>query len=193
MAHPQPVNELEIRHETFSRKHRLFQGGAPVYYTDISVYTPGKPDVTLLDGSESGPVVGVARFHKMSNQIDISLDDLQWESMESTAIIGLEYAWPTTINGQPMNLAWKRTHDVAAYGGHKTRGGNLKLVDTSTSQMVALELAGILGEKSRLLFFQQFNHKQDATKIVLAVLSLLEKDRRRKAASSAGGASASAS
>ncbi|KIY04207.1 uncharacterized protein Z520_00900 [Fonsecaea multimorphosa CBS 102226] len=147
---------------------------APLYYVEVSEFTPKKPDVILhafphttstttvtgithdeLDHlastGESGPVVGVARFPKLSRHITVGLGDPSFNNSAMTYIevrnanLMTHGEYHMTLDGR--SYAWKRTHSAAAGVEGSSNAARLmlhrdsfQLVDTATNETIAVFL-----------------------------------------------------
>ncbi|KAK5072163.1 hypothetical protein LTR64_004058 [Lithohypha guttulata] len=120
-----------------------------LYYVDNSAFTPGRPDVTLIRGSEkTDPVAGVVRWSSMySKTLRIGIGDpgiadgeksMIWEEVHNEHRRHPEYKWAVTgQDGMRHEFMWVRTHGSEAkhLGGEETNSSsfrNFKLIDCAS-------------------------------------------------------------
>ncbi|CAG8030818.1 unnamed protein product [Penicillium salamii] len=175
----------------------------PLFYGDISLFTPNKPDLTLHVGSSTqGPVVAVSNFLKLSGNYKIGVgnpDDMsnvQWEDMTKELLHKPKYRLETTVpcgsdqsHSERRSLVWKRTRSVGVDGETPSRltVRNYKLVDERSEQVLAVFSGGRRPGRGgkieiRVEYGQDFDHL-----VLISCLSLYEKARRRSHRGAAGG------
>lgn len=175
----------------------------PLFYGDISLFTPSKPDLTLhVGGSNKGPVVAVSNFLKLSGNYKLGVgnpDDMssvQWEDMTKELLHKPKYRLETTIprgsdqsHVERRTLLWKRTRSVGVEGETPSRltARNYKLVDERNGQVLAVFSGGKRPGRGgkleiRVEYGQDFDHM-----VLISCLSLYEKARRRSHRGAAGG------
>jgi hypothetical protein len=175
----------------------------PLFYGDISLFTPNKPDLTLhVGGSTQGPVVAVSNFLKLSGNYKLGVgnpDDtrnVQWEDMTKELLHKPKYRLETEVpqgGGQDhterRKLLWKRTRSVGVNGETPSRWSvrNYKLVDELSGQVLAVFAGGRRpGRGGKIEIRVEYGHSFDHM-VLISCLSLYEKARRRNHRGSAGG------
>ncbi|OQE01629.1 hypothetical protein PENVUL_c042G04303 [Penicillium vulpinum] len=117
----------------------------PLFYGEISMFTPNKPDVILhADTSTRAPIVAISKFLKSSGDYKIGIgnpDDIntvQWEDMTKELIHKPKYRLEMT-NGR-RSFLWKRTRTIGVGNSAPSQwtGWNYKLVDEHTEQVLAV-------------------------------------------------------
>lgn len=122
-------------------RHDYEVTGSHCFHVDNSTFRPGKPDLTFHAGSDTtAPIAAVCKFHNFSANTDIGLADpkqgnsMNWVCMSRQGLIKTQYGFRMDIGDhRPHNFSWKPTHSMGT-----GRTGNLKLVDDSTGQVVAV-------------------------------------------------------
>lgn len=130
---------------------RIHDGGSQspcVYYINNSMFTPGTPDVQLLEGdSRDGPMVAFAKFHNLSAHVTIGLGDPASNSVvceelhKVSKIAHSEYVFETSENrsGKRRKYIWRRTVG-------KNLHANYACLDGATGNVVAYFLNSGLKE-----------------------------------------------
>lgn len=175
----------------------------PLFYGDISLFTPNKPDLTLHVGASSqGPVVAVSNFLKFSGSYKLGIgnpDDMsnvQWEDMTKELLHKPKYRLEMTVQhgadqtpGERRKFLWKRTRSVGVEDSAPSRWSirNYKMVDEQTGQIMAVFSGGRRPGRGgkiqiRVEYGQDFDHM-----VLISCLSLYEKARRRRNRGAAGG------
>jgi hypothetical protein len=173
-----------------------------LYYVNISMFTPGKPDVTLHAGSDrSAPIAAVCKFIRLSANMNVGLGDPKdpnnviWEALTKENWDHSKYRWEMTIHSQKTMYAggglgerkaflWKRTHHVGIGNSMPSMLSerNFKLEDAQTGELIAVYADnGIKSFKKCGKFQINVDYGSDFDSMVLITgLALLEKERRRK-------------
>lgn len=118
----------------------IIQDDTPLYYADISVFTPGKPDITLHSRSEHGPIVGQAHFRRsLSIKAGVGPDDTSmcWTNMKRGGVLHRNYAFE--FRGKIYAL--RRTHSASngvATPHQKAMFSHMKIVEQSTGEVAAV-------------------------------------------------------
>lgn len=172
----------------------------PLFYADISLFSLGKPDLTLHAGSSTqGPVVAVSNFVKWgSGNYKLGLgnpDDpnsVQWEDMIRETLRASRYRFEMNIAGQRRAFLWKRTRHVgvddAKLKSFEYR--NFKLVDERTGKLQAVFTAERTFHKCGKLQIIGV-HDEDFEKMVfISYMSIYEKARRLSRSGGYGGGGA---
>ncbi|CAH0019879.1 unnamed protein product [Clonostachys rhizophaga] len=142
MDSTKPCLHFDIHKPTLGRHYDIqdSERNIKAYTAEISVFSVGKPDLTLIQGSSrnSGSMVAAAHFKKIGRTIRIGLgntDDapgqVRWEEMKAESAMKICHVWALTLtDGSRRTFAWKKTSNYRADGA---RGGifstSYKLVD----------------------------------------------------------------
>ncbi|KAJ5350513.1 hypothetical protein N7541_008240 [Penicillium brevicompactum] len=199
-----PARVFQITKRLMERHYDInASDGTTLFYGDISLFTPSKPDLTLhAGGSTRGPVVAVSNFLKLSGNYKLGVgnpDDMsnvQWEDMTKELLHKPKYRLETTIpsdpdqvHGERRTLLWKRTRSIGVEGETPSRLTirNYKLVDERNGQVLAVFSGGKRPGRGgkieiRVEYGQDFDHM-----VLISCLSLYEKARRRSHRGAAGG------
>ncbi|KAJ5130160.1 uncharacterized protein N7515_006199 [Penicillium bovifimosum] len=175
----------------------------PLFYGEVSEFTPSKPDLILYAGANGqAPVVAVSKFQKMSGSCKLGLGDpddinsVKWEDMTREVIYKSRYRIETTIQhqfarteGERRSFLWKRTRSVGVDDSapSKWTTQNYKLVDEQTEQIVAV-FTGTKrpGKVGKLQIRAEYGTDFDRM-VLISCLSLCEKARRRRHGAGSGG------
>ncbi|OAP62655.1 hypothetical protein AYL99_01882 [Fonsecaea erecta] len=196
---------------------------APLYYVEVSEFALKKPDVILhalppttgmtndlehlANTGESGPVVGVAHFPKLSRHIQVGLGD---PSSRAAAMTYVEVRNANLLTHGEYHMAldgrtyaWKRTHAASAgvEGGSSAarlmHHESFQLIDMGTQAVVAVFLDNKFKswrKKGKLRIFQNLDddgvhalgsgggdpqRQRLRLLIFLSIAAILEKARRR--------------
>lgn len=197
------AKSLDVYHTKSHTNMRIQdQWGNCLYYVDNSAFTTGKPDVTLLSGSEkNGTVIGVVRWSNMfSKHFTFGVGDPStnkestvWEELETKTMIHPEYKWSLTLpSGVRQEFAWLRIHGADVHSedssANSASNKNFKLVDCSDPAKATLAIFASNRYKSwRKL--GRFSIKVDGREkgwgdhwevmVLLTALGLIEMSRRR--------------
>jgi hypothetical protein len=120
------------------------KGKTPLFVIDTSVFTRGKPDITLHrgpDDSISSPAVACCYIPTVTRTFRVGLGDavqaqelMHWEEMRRTSLSMSKFAWSMDLpDGRRPALMWKRTshHAVDRKKANALSGRNWKLVKIS--------------------------------------------------------------
>lgn len=175
----------------------------PLYYGDISSFTPNKPDLTLHAGASSeAPIVAVSKFLKLSGHYKLGIGNpsdvngIIWEDMTKELIHKPKYRFNMAVDPkynhpqiERRSFLWKRTRSVGIGGSapSKWTTQNYKLVDERTEQVLAV-VAGATrpGRVGRLQIRVEYGESFDRM-VFISCLSLYEKARRRRHRAAGGG------
>lgn len=199
-----PSRVFQITKRLMQRHYEISSSdGKPLYYGDISLFTPNKPDLTLHVGAGSqGPVVAVSNFLKFSGNYKLgignpdNMNTVQWEDMTKEVLHKPKYRLEMTLqHGAGRNASerrtflWKRTRSVGVEDATPSKWTvrNYKLVDEQTGQVMAVFSGGRRPGRGgkieiRVEYGQNFDHM-----VFISCLSLYEKARRRSHRGAAGG------
>lgn len=194
---------LDVYHTKSHTNMRIHdQAGNCIYYVDNSTFSIGKPDVTLLAGSEkNGQVLGVCRWSNMySKHFNVGIGDPStnekgtiWEEVRTESMIHPEYKWSLTLpSGARHSFAWLRIHgsDVKAEdkSANSASNKNFKLIDYEDSGRATLAVFASNRYKSWNKL-GKFSMKVDGRErgwgdqweitVLLSALGLVEMSRRR--------------
>ncbi|KAJ5109709.1 hypothetical protein N7532_002354 [Penicillium argentinense] len=188
---PKPSQPVHYKiNPTFWKRNYEISGTHPIF-VENSTMTPGKPDLTFHAGDSHGPVLGVARYRHFSSDIEIGLSDhpssnpgpsMRWQSLHRDGLSQSRYRFTTDMgNGRLESFTWRATHPISL-----TRDGSMELLHDSTHTVAAT-------------FSSKYSmrHTEQSLKVypglggdipllaLVTALTLYEKMRRRKAATSA--------
>ncbi|KAJ6137655.1 hypothetical protein N7471_004141 [Penicillium samsonianum] len=174
----------------------------PLFYGEISMFTPNKPDLILHAGTSTrAPIVAVSKFLKSSGDYKIGIgnpDDVnavQWEDMTKELIHKPKYRFEMTVQcgsdqtqSGRRSFLWKRTRTLGVENSapSKWTGRNYKLVDEHTEQVLGVFSGSRLGRGGKLQIRVEYGEDFDRM-VLVSCLSLYEKARRRRQSSSGGG------
>jgi hypothetical protein len=175
----------------------------PLFYGEISMFTPNKPDLILHAGtSTQAPIVAVSKFKKSSGDYKIGLGNpdnvsaVQWEDMTKELILKPRYRFEMTVQcgfdqaqSGRRSFLWKRTRTIGVENSapSKWTNQNYKLVDEHNEQILAV-FSGATGLSRGGKLQIKVEYGEDFNRMVLiSCLSLYEKARRRKQRGSGGG------
>ncbi|PGH14557.1 hypothetical protein AJ80_05877 [Polytolypa hystricis UAMH7299] len=190
-------------HHSRSRRHFIVSlpDKTPDFYVEISVYTPGKPDITLHSGPDkTGPVLGVSKFVTLSSGSKIALGDpdmhgIVWEDLKKTSFDHSKYEWQMTIyphrdpQGERRAFAWKRTHSVGIDGSKPPwfSGLNLKLIDDQTNEILAVFTGSSSWSKRGTFQINKDYGREFDIMVLLSGMTILERAQRRSSGGGGGG------
>lgn len=201
MDAPRP-RTWKLSKPAFSRHYdiRPDSDSSPVaFVVDISVFTRGKPNLTLHRGAslkDDPPIVACVHTPKASRSFTLGLGDpsspnIQWDDVTRQGAPRFEFSFPAALPGEsdvPVPLTWKKTKHESVQG-MKASGfssQDFKLVDGAgrvlavfthergVSKCGTLEIRGDWGEAFDL-------------KVLMTVVTLYDLIRRRQNASAGGG------
>ncbi|KAJ5208151.1 hypothetical protein N7449_002530 [Penicillium cf. viridicatum] len=152
----------------------------PLFYAEISMFTPNKPDLILHAG--------------IGNPEDVI--NVQWEDMTRELLHKPKYRFEMTVQcasdrtqSERRSFLWKRTRTIGVENAapSKWTGRNYKLVDERTEQVLAVfSGARRPGRVGKLQIRVEYGEDFDRM-VLVSCLTLCEKARRRKQRSSGGG------
>lgn len=122
-------------------RHDYEVTGSQAFHVDNSAFRPGKPDLTFHAGSDTtAPIAAVCKFRNFSSNTDIGLanpkydSEMNWVCLSRRGLVKMQYGFSMDVGDhRSHNFTWKSTHSMGT-----GRTGNLKLVDDSTQQVVAV-------------------------------------------------------
>lgn len=175
----------------------------PLFYAEISMFTPNKPDLILRAGTSSkAPIVAVSKFLKSRGDYKIGIGNpedvinVQWEDMTKELLHKPKYRFEMTVQcasdqtqSERRSFLWKRTRTIGVENEapSKWTGRNYKLVDERTEQVLAVfSGAKRPGRVGKLQIRVEYGEDFDRM-VLVSCLTLCEKARRRKQRSSGGG------
>lgn len=138
-SEPKPVAQYSITHGMW--RHDYEVTGPQSFHVDNSSFRPGKPDLTFHAGpNNTAPITAICKFRNFSGDADIGLadpkqvDGMTWVCMNRPSLIKTEYGFRMDIGDhEPHHFIWKSTHAMG-----NGWAGNLKLVDETTQEVVAV-------------------------------------------------------
>lgn len=176
----------------------------PLFYVDLSAFTPNKPELTLHAGTTPNtPVTGVCHMLKFSGDFKIGLGDparpdaVLWEDLtKEKTVSAAKYRWETSVTGAtsgggggPRALLWKRTRKVGVddVSVSSLSRRNHKLVDERTGELLAVFTSDrSLSKCGKLQINVDYGVNFDRM-VFITCLSLYEKARRRSHRGNGGG------
>jgi hypothetical protein len=176
----------------------------PVCYVNNSIFTPGKPDLTLHAGADAkGPILAVCKFVLFSTGLKIGLGDpkdpnaVTWEDVTRESRDHSRYRFEMTIYpsritqniarngeaGERRAFLWKRTHSVGVEDSKPWMISpcNFKMVEERTGELVAVFANNgfkSLKKKGKIEIVKAYGKDFD-TAVILTGLAMVEKERRR--------------
>lgn len=117
------------------------------FFLENSPFDKSQPDLRMHIGPDiTGPVIGVSRYKRFSQDCQISLldsdEDVEkfasnWENVHlaKKGYLSPSFAFQAQRYGEMARFAWKKTRSM---GSHATPLGNLKLVDESSDEVLAV-------------------------------------------------------
>ncbi|CAP74266.1 hypothetical protein E8E15_008779 [Penicillium rubens] len=199
-----PSRVYNITNQFFRRHYDINSAdNQPLFYGEVSEFTPNKPDLILHAGTSSkGPIVAVSKFAKSSGDYKIGIgntDDVnavQWEDMTKELIRKPKYRFEMTVQCESdqtqsgrRSFLWKRTRTIGVEDSapSKWTGQNYKLVDEHTEQLLAV-FSGAAGLERGGKLQIRVEYGEDFDRMALVTcLSLYEKAKRRKHRAGGGG------
>jgi hypothetical protein len=182
-------SEVQTYVFSFTSTHRHIQvisekENNPTYYAEFSLFTPGKPDVTLrAGGDDKGDVVGLTKL-RMSREFKIGIgdpninggNDMLWEDVEfqGNRFKDPQYVWTMSPYGGLQNrrsFRWKKTSYL-----------NWKLVDEESGEVRATFQSNGLKSWSKMGRMKVSGDlgRELETAVMLTMLGMFEKARRRR-------------
>jgi hypothetical protein len=123
--------------DTANNKQHLFLENSPFDNT--------QPDLRMHIGPDpTGPIIGTSKYKRFSQNCQISLGEhfennpgSNWvnTTLSKKGYLSPSYAFQARLYGEPGRFLWKKTHSM---GRHATPLGNLKLVDESSDEVLAV-------------------------------------------------------
>lgn len=129
-------------HITIAKWRRDYEvTGSRCFHVDNSTSRPGKPGLTFHAGSDTNaPIAALCKFHNFSANTDIGLadpkhgNDMSWVCLNRQRLFKTQFEFQMDVGDhRPHHFTWKSTHSMGT-----GRTGNLKLVDDSTQEVVAV-------------------------------------------------------
>lgn len=116
----------------------ILENETPIYFADISVFTPDKPDITLRSRTENGPIVGQAHFRwSLSIKAGVGPNDtsMTWTNMKRGGVLRRHYSFE--YRGRAYSL--RRTHstDNGVAPHQRAMFSHMKVVDETSNQVIA--------------------------------------------------------
>ncbi|CAI7615287.1 unnamed protein product [Penicillium glandicola] len=178
-----PSRVYNITNRLFRRNYNINSADdQPLFYGEVSIFTPNKPDIILHAGTSShAPIVAVSKFLKSSGNYKIGIgnpDDVigvQWEDMTKELIHKPKYRFEMTIQcgsdqtqSGRRSFLWKRTRTVGVENSapSKWTGRNYKLMDEHTEQILAVFSANRLSTGGRLQIRVEYGEDFDRMVLV---------------------------
>lgn len=186
----------------FSRHYdiRPDSDSSPVaFVVDISVFTPGKPNLTLHRGASltsNPPIVACVHTPKASRSFTLGLGDpsspnIQWDDVTRQGATRFEFSFPTVLPGEsdkPLQLTWKKTKRESVQG-MKASGfssQDFKLVDGADRVLAVFTHERGIGKCGTLEIRGSWGEAFDL-KVLMTVVTLYDLIRRRQNAAAGGG------
>ncbi|KAK7214713.1 hypothetical protein V2G26_002716 [Clonostachys chloroleuca] len=205
MDFTKPCLHFGIHKPTLGRHYDIqdSERNIKAYTAEISVFSVGKPDLTLIQGSSrnSSSMVAAAHLKKIGRTIRIALGNtdhapgqVRWEEMKAGSAMKICHVWALTLtDGSRRTFAWKKTSN---YRADRARGGifstRYKLVDMmgGGGNVVAVcTTSGTFTEHAKLQINQDLG-PDFRVLVIMTFISLFEVLRRARAATrSASGSS----
>jgi hypothetical protein len=121
---------------TTDNKQHLFLENSPFDNTQPDLRMHLGPDTT-------GPIIGTSKYKRFSQDCQISLEedfdnrDSNWvnTTLSKKGYLSPSYVFQAHLYGELGRFSWKKTHSM---GSHATPLGNLKLVDESSDDVLAV-------------------------------------------------------
>lgn len=195
--------EFSIYHTGSHLNLRIVRGAAPSkttepkrdaeFYVDNSMWTPGKPDVTLIAGPEKkGAVVAVVKISPLFRHLTVGFgdpksaegDEVKFEKVNKDGVFKSK-GWSFCIEAPELNgredFVWKRTKDASLGAQH---WDSRKLVRKETGEPVAVFLSN--GIKSwrkmgKLKIMQDYGGNWEMM-VLCSLIGLIEAVRRQRRA-----------
>ncbi|VUC32718.1 unnamed protein product [Clonostachys rosea] len=194
----QPCLHFDIHKPVLGRHYDIqdSERNIKAYTAEISVFSIGKPDLTLIQGSSrnSRSMVAATHFKKLGRTIRIGLGNtehapshVRWEDMKAERAMKIFHVWSLTLpDGSKRSFAWKKTSHHHADG---ERGGllstNYKLVDMTGgggNNIVAVcTTSGTFTEHAKLQIYQDLGPDFQVM-VLMTFISIYEVLRRARAA-----------
>lgn len=132
------------------RNISILEHDTPIYFLDISVFTPNQPDITVRSRTEHGPVVGQAHFRwSLSIKAGVGPDDtsMTWTNMKRGGVLRRHYTFE--YRGRTYSL--RRTHSTEnGVAPHQVAMfSHMKVVDETTSQVIAAYISTLSMKRKR--------------------------------------------
>lgn len=118
------------------------------FFLENSPFDTSQPDLRLHIGPDTtGPVIGVSKYKRFSQDCQISLfkneadteinPESVWKDINlvKKGYLSPNYAFQARLRGEMGQFSWKKTRSM---GRHATPLGNLKLVDESSGEILAV-------------------------------------------------------
>ncbi|KAJ5681463.1 uncharacterized protein N7477_001403 [Penicillium maclennaniae] len=179
--HPRVSAQYHIAHSVW--RHDYEVSGSHVFHVDNSSLRPGKPDLTFHAGLDTN--APLCKFRHFSSDTEIGLGDpskpgISWERMSRESLRKVQYAFGLNCgDGRHHRFTWKKTSSLG--GSHS---GNLKLVDESSGNVVAVfSSGGSFSMKTGQLDIYTDYGERFAIMVLISGIALREKLRRAKNAS----------
>lgn len=177
-------------------RHDYEVSGSRTFHVDNSALRPGKPDLTFHAGSDStAPIEAVCKFRHFSSDTEIGLRDplqsnsMSWERLSRQGLIKVQYGFRMNVGDrQPRTFTWKSTQSMGT-----GRTGNLKLVDESTQQVVAVFSSGSSLSKraGQLDIYDIYANDGDRFHLMVLTTGLAVRERLRRSSNTASVTTAS--
>lgn len=185
-----PYNQFQITEQPgchhYTVTNTTTTGEKQHLFLENSPFDTSQPDLRMHIGPDTtGPVVGVSRYKRFSQDCKISLVEHETEAenknrwmdsnLSKKGYLSPSFVFQAPVRGEIGRFSWKKTKSM---GRHATPLGNLKLVDESSGEVLAVyssesyslvsgcvEMCGELGEEFDRL-------------VLLTGVSVREKERR---------------
>lgn len=204
VAPPHTARIFQVNKKAFRHFYTINSASdQPLFYVDLSAFTPNKPELILHAGpTPNTPVTGVCHMLKFSGDFKIGLGDparpdaVVWEDLTKEGIRASKYRWQTSVPGAtsgsgdgPRALLWKRTRKVGVddVAVSLLSMRNHKLVDERTGELLAVFTSDRgLSKCGKLQLNVDYGEGFDRM-VFITCLALYEKARRRSHRGNGGG------
>lgn len=122
--------------DTIDNKQHLFLENSP--------FDNSQPDLRMHIGrGTTGPIIGISKYKRFSQDCHISLEEDAENpgserantTLSKKGVLSPSYAFQSRLYCELGRFSWKKTHSM---GRHATPLGNLKLVDESSDDVLAV-------------------------------------------------------
>ena len=172
-----------------SRDMTIIQdGGAPVYYADVSEFTRHKPDVILRRGDKDGPVLAASFFGWGKFRLGLGSDDISmiWTELKrGGSFMSKRYTFEW--EGKPYILQRAKSEDTRVTGWSRLMLTHFKVVQADTGDVLALYISNKIGKKKGTMRLKSGLAENLEILCVLAVASWRDKIRREQPKGGGGG------
>lgn len=185
-------SQYSITHSMWRHDYKVT--GPQHFHVDNSTFRPGKPDLTFHAGSDTtAPIAAVCKFHNFSANTDIGLADpnqaneMNWVCMSRQGLVKMQYGFPMDVGDhRPHHFTWKSTQSMGT-----GRTGNLKLVDGSTQEVVAVFSSSSSFSKRKTGSLDIYVDYGERFQLLVLSTGLAVREKLRRASNAASASAAS--